>query len=367
MPRRGENIYKRKDKRWEGRYIKAYTADGKAQFGYVYAKSYREAKEKLASARMQPPVSFPARKTFGDYCGEWLNLSQNRVKQSTFAKYHNLIMRRIVPFLGSLLPMQLNTLRIEAYSAELLTQGLSPKTVRDALRVLRAVLQYIRKNIGASFPDIDIIYPREEKKEMRVLSREEQERFVRYLLAEPNPVRFGILLALLTGMRIGEVCALRWKDISLSENVIRVRATMQRLQTFDRCAAAKTEVVIGEAKSSTSHRVIPLTGQAAQLCSAMQVPDGEAFILTGERGRFVEPRALQYQLKKHTSACGLNDVHFHSLRHTFATRCVEVGFEIKSLSEILGHASAKITLDRYVHASLELKRHNMEKLAAIGF
>ena len=80
----------------------------------------------------------------------------------------------------------------------------------------------------------------------------------------------------------------------------------------------------------------------------------------------MEPRTLQYRLKKHTKECGLDGVHFHTLRHTFATRAVEVGFEIKSLSEILGHASVTITLDRYVHSSLELKRDNMKKLKAAG-
>lgn len=80
----------------------------------------------------------------------------------------------------------------------------------------------------------------------------------------------------------------------------------------------------------------------------------------------MEPRTLQYRLAKYTKECGLEGVHFHTLRHTFATRCVEVGFEIKSLSEILGHATTTITLDRYVHSSIELKRNNMSKLAAIG-
>ena len=131
--------------------------------------------------------------------------------------------------------------------------------------------------------------------------------------------------------------------------------------------AGKTEVVVGEPKSETSKRLIPLTDYAAELCGRMSAPGPAAFVLTGQAGRFMEPRTMQYRLAGYTKACGLENVNFHALRHTFATRCVEVDFEIKSLSEILGHSTVKVTLDRYVHSSIELKRENMQKLPAIGF
>lgn len=93
----------------------------------------------------------------------------------------------------------------------------------------------------------------------------------------------------------------------------------------------------------------------------------EAYLLTGDLDRFVEPRTLQYRLAKYTKECNLDGVYYHVLRHTFATRCVEVDFEIKSLSEVLGHSSPRITLERYVHSSMELKKENMKKLFAIGY
>lgn len=140
---------------------------------------------------------------------------------------------------------------------------------------------------------------------------------------------------------------------------------MQRLQVLDDTANARTKINVGDAKSMASERIIPMNDSIKALCEKMLVSDGEAYVLTGESARFLEPRTVQYRLAKYTAACGITGVHFHTLRHTFATRCVEVGFEIKSLSEILGHASAKVTLDRYVHSSLELKRANMDKLAAV--
>ncbi len=377
MAKKGNNIYKRKDNRWEGRYIKGYTLAGRIQYGYVYGKSYRETREKqlkaqTALASCQTPPK-PGKKTFGDYCDEWLILNRSRVKPATYVKYYNIVNNHIKPLVGECLPQAFNQVFIETFSHRLLTEGslktpkgLSPKTVRDILMVLHGVLKYIKRETGDGTSGIEIVYPKEEKKEMRVLTKEEQSRFVRYLLSEMDSCKFGVLLALLTGMRIGEVCALRWRDISINDKTVQVEGTMQRLQTLDG-AAQKTSVVVGSPKSETSKRVIPLTDEAAALCSQMKPETPDAFVLTGVPGHFMEPRALQYRLAKYTKACGLEQVNFHALRHTFATRCVEVDFEIKSLSEILGHSTVKVTLDRYVHPSMELKRENMKKLPAIGF
>lgn len=367
MARRGENIYKRKDNRWEGRYVKGYDYKGKTQFGYVYAKTYREVREKLTAAK-QNTISKPTsnRKNFSCFCDEWLILSRNRVKESTYVKYHNTVNRHLKPELGNYLPQNLNTVLIEEFSNKLLITGLSPKTVRDVLVVLKAILKHCRRQIGTVFPDIEVIYPKERKKDMRVLTLEEQKQFVDYLLTDMDESKFGVLLALLTGMRIGEICALKWENIAVNERKIHISSTMQRLQVLDNNTNAKTKIAVGEAKSLTSNRIIPMNDFTVALCKQMQVANGNAYVLTGNPVHFLEPRAVQYRLAKYTSDCNLTDVHFHTLRHTFATRCVEVGFEIKSLSEILGHASAKVTLDRYVHSSFELKRANMDKLATVG-
>ena len=212
---------------------------------------------------------------------------------------------------------------------------------------------------------VEINYPKIGKKEMRVLSREEQERFISYLQSDLDPCRFGILLALCTGIRIGELCALRWEYVSTRDKAIKIVETLQRLRDTGITQNARTRIVIGPPKSDTSVRTIPMTEYVAGLCRHMKPQSSAAYVLTGTDA-FMEPRVLQYRLEKYTQACGLEGVHFHTLRHTFATRAVEVGFEIKSLSEILGHASVTITLDRYVHSSLELKRDNMQKLNAAG-
>lgn len=367
MSRRGENIYKRKDNRWEGRYIKGYDCSGKAMFGYIYARSYRDARQKLSECKRDAAAgSARNKRDFGKFCDEWLILSRSRVKDSTYVKYHTIIKKHIEPKFGDMLPQMLNTVIIEEFSHGLLTEGMSVKTVKDILTVLRSVLKYCRSQLSSSFPDIEIIYPKERNREMRVLTLDEQETLVQYLTSDTDSIKFGILLALLTGMRIGEICALKWSSISLDEKTVHVCATMQRLKTFEQGTEKKTKVIVGDTKSETSDRVIPLSDFALSLCLKMKPESEDAYVLTGDAERFMEPRAVQYRLGKYTAECGLDGVHFHALRHTFATRCVEVGFEIKSLSEILGHSSTKVTLDRYVHSSLELKRSNMDKLSAIG-
>lgn len=367
---KGENIFKRKDGRWEARYIKGYELSGKIKYGFCYGKTYKEAKEKVTKCKAamvtgQPIPKANGKHRFAFYCDEWLNASKGKLKESTAVKYSSMLEKHIKPKLGGCFPLGLTSGLIDNFRDELLfEEELSPKTVKDVLVLLRTILRYTAKQFPNSFPQIDITYPRESKKEMRVLTIDEQKKFVSYLLDEMDECKFGILLSLFTGMRIGELCALRWENISLKDNTIKITSTMQRLQNTNADAESKTRIIVGAPKSEMSQRTIPLTEQAAELCGRMNPQSKAAYVLTGT-DKFMEPRTLQYRLEKYTRDCGLEGVHFHTLRHTFATRCVEVGFEIKSLSEILGHASTTITLDRYVHASIDLKRDNMNKLATV--
>lgn len=373
MARKGENIYKRKDGRWEARYIKSYSIDGKAKYGYCYAASYHEAKEKVSLVKAallsdQPAANGDVRKHFAIYCDEWLKLNRLKVKESTYVKYYTMINNHIKPKLGGCYVAALTSFVIEEFSHEcLFEEELSPKTVKDILVLLKSILKYTRKSYNGTMAEIEITYPKEVKKEMRVLTQEEQKRFTEFLLADMDSVKFGVLLTLMTGLRIGEICALRWSDISLKENLIRVGATMQRIKNLDEGENAKTKIIISDPKSDSSIRLIPLTNYTVELCKMLGNHDPTAFVLSGSSEFYMEPRSLQYRLERFTKECDLEGVHYHTLRHSFATRCVEVDFEIKSLSEILGHSTPKITLERYVHTSMELKRSNMNKLSLLGY
>lgn len=274
---KGENIFKRKDGRWESRYIRDRAPSGKIIYSFCYGKTYREAKEKVTKLRASEK---PAAQTVTEQpmisvlSAGWLDKKRSEVKESTIIKYECIVTRHINPTLGDCAPDRLTAGRIDEFSRGLLNSGLSAKMVHDILVVLRGVLVYAAAIAGNGSVVPRIRYPARERKEMRVLTREE---------------------------------------------------------LYDR----------------------------------MRHENGAAYILTGSE-RCMEPRTLQYRMKKYARDCGLDGVHFHTLRHTFATRAVEAGFEIKSLSEILGHSTTTITLDRYVHSSLELKRKNMRKLSEIG-
>ena len=365
MSRKGENIYKRKDGRWEGRYKKGVASNSRTIYGSCYGKTYREVKEKLENCKRKMPQSLGCKKLFGTYCDEWLVVNQNNVKESTFVKYSTAIKNHIKPFFGGYQPEMITTeLTAEFVNHLIEVKILSTKTVKDLTVLLKSILKYVASSRKIDL--IEIATPKYTAKQIRVLSKEEQQRFIGYLSADLDSPKFGVLFALMTGLRLGEVCALRVKDISLKEKTVTVRETMQRIKNLDN-DGRKTKIVFTKPKSSTSARVVPLTNMAYELCKErLRKYAMNAFLLTGSETKTIEPRVMQYHIKKYSAACGIEDMHFHVLRHTFATRCVEVGFEIKSLSEVLGHSTPRITLERYVHSSLEFKRQNMTKLEAIG-
>lgn len=365
---KGENIFKRKDGRWEARYIKGCNESGKIIYGYCYGKSYREAKEKAAKFctfenRASQLLGVPNRHRLTYFCDDWLQSCRGRLKESTCCRYETAVVNHICPKLGMWYPQAISDEQVEKFTSDLLADGLSPKTVKDILIVLRLIMQHASKQIPGGLKALEYVYPKEQKKEARVLTLDEQERFLRYLADDIDCCKFGVILAMFTGLRIGELCALKWENISVKEKTVKVGATMQRLKNVS--DGARTKIVTGTPKSDLSTRIIPLSDAAVKLCRQMAVRDQGAYILTGTRD-FIEPRTLQYRFKKYASDCGLEGAHFHTLRHTFATRCIEVGFEIKSLSEILGHATTSITMERYVHSSMTLKRENMRKLKAVG-
>ena len=351
--------------RWEGRYKKGVASNSRTIYGSCYGKTYREVKEKLEDCKRKMPQSLGCKKLFGTYCDEWLVVNQNNVKESTFVKYSTAIKNHIKPFFGGYQPEMITTeLTAEFVNHLIEVKILSTKTVKDLTVLLKSILKYVASSRKIDL--IEIATPKYTAKQIRVLSKEEQQRFIGYLSADLDSPKFGVLFALMTGLRLGEVCALRVKDISLKEKTVTVRETMQRIKNLDN-DGRKTKIVFTKPKSSTSARVVPLTNMAYELCKErLRKYAMNAFLLTGSETKTIEPRVMQYHIKKYSAACGIEDMHFHVLRHTFATRCVEVGFEIKSLSEVLGHSTPRITLERYVHSSLEFKRQNMTKLEAIG-
>ena len=350
MPRRGENIYKRKDGRWEARYVKEISIDGVKKYGSVYAKTYNEVKTKQQLFLLPEKTKQHSVKVVADIMYEWLEVNKNQVKITTYQKYKSTIEKHIIPELGRIQIRYLSSAIIQQYTDKLLSKAISRTTVNDILIVLGMGLAYAEKEYSFHISKISLV--KNPPKEMRVLSVVEQNTFVKYLLNKNDDFSFGMLIGLFTGLRIGELCALTWDDIG--ENTIRVNKTVQRVQQD-----GYTEILTLSPKTLSSNRIIPIPKELMLLLKARK---GNGTVLKQENGRSIEPRLMQIKFKKYTAECGIENINFHSLRHSFATRCVEVGFDIKTLSEILGHSDVKTTLNKYVHSSMEQKTKQMDLL-----
>lgn len=371
MPKKGENIYKRKDGRWEGRYIKSRTVSGKIIYGYVYARSYRETKEKLKTKSIlcSSQVTNKNDLAFSCLASEWFENIKLHTKISTQNKYYNMLTNYILPEYGNQPFNAITYDFIETHCKFLLESGgrkgngLSPKTVNDVLAIIRNISKFaIRKGIYVAC-DAASVQIRQNIKPMRILSNAEQSQLCEHILKNPEACSIGILVCLFTGLRIGEICALRWEDISFSEQSIYIHHTLQRIQ-IHQGNKAKTEVVMTTPKSPCSIRKIPLPDEIAKILILNQ-KSSSGYVLTNDDYKFIEPRTMQNKFKKILKAAGIENANFHALRHTFATRCVELGFDVKTLSEILGHATVNITMNRYVHPTYEMKKKNMQKLSGL--
>lgn len=300
--------------------------------------------------------------TFGRYCDNWIAANRTRLKVSSRARYKADIENHIKPFFGDKQLWEITSEDVDSFTQILLyKKQLSAKTARNILALFQSAFLYAKKRSGQQLTDLEIIYPKGPRKEVRVLSEEEEVKLMHFLANEMDLSKFGVYLALRTGLRIGEVCALRWGDISRKSETLSVCRTVQRVQSPDTKSYVKTELVIGSPKTDSSCRTIPLMPDLSALCARFDPKDPQAFVLTGTR-QCMEPRKLQRRLKEYTEECQIKKVHFHTLRHTFATRCIEAGFDVKTLSEILGHSNISVTLNQYVHPNLEQKRENMSRL-----
>ena len=306
---------------------------------------------------------------------QWLENSKMRVKESTYVKYVNLTSNHILPLLGDLEAEKLPTDRIEQFIQSRLEagnkqgRGMAEKSVKDLLIVLKDICRYAALydvNIPCRF---ELIRIRNNENEIQILDKQTQLRLERFLMRDVYNLRkTGILLSLCMGLRLGEICALRKGQILYKEGILQVRSTMQRIQNFNAEVDwkgrenRKTRVIITSPKSACSVRDIPMPGFMIDRLQRLKTSDDDVFVLTGTSRKFIEPRTYENVFKRYLMECNMEIVNFHALRHTFATRCIEKGCDVKTLSEILGHANVNITLNRYVHSSMEQKRKWMSEM-----
>lgn len=375
MSKRGENIYKRKDNRWEGRYRKSVDDNGRIKLGYVYGKTYREVKEKLQIMKTE---SFDAPEenitvTFEKVSIEWMHKEKLIIKESTLSKYAKILENHLLPEFSKVEIQKINSFAVNQFVAKKLKNGrldgkggLSGKTVQDLVMVLKSILKMAEDEYSCKVQIKNAVLPDRKRRKISVLTVDEQKILSRYVLEDIHDLkRLGLLMCMVTGMRLGEICALRWSDLDLNGGILKIRHTLQRIQNISSKSSEKTSVIIDTPKTNSSIREIPLTSSMASILSAVRPRDEDSYFLTGRDDKYMEPRTYQYYFRRTIEQLNITPLNFHGLRHTFATRCVENGFDTKSLSEILGHSNVNITLNRYVHTSMDAKKRQMERTCSI--
>lgn len=359
MARRGENIYKRKDGRWEGRYKSGYKENGQVKYRSVYGHSYAEVRTKLAPLKIAAPaMSTSCRLTVKELFSEWLSAVKLRVKPSTYANYLLKVEKHILPAFGGIRYDTLTVQTINGFIDDKLTSGLSPKYVSDIMIVFKSMAKYSAKIHGFHNILEEVTLPKIYRKELSLLSPIQQRKLCNYLLHNMNPTSLCILLSLYTGLRVGEVCGLMWGDIDFDKRILTVRRTVQRI----RSGVHGTQIIADTPKSRSSRRFIPIPTFIMKLLRDSRSVD-DRYVLSDSK-IIIEPRTLQRRFKAILKKADLPSVGYHCLRHMFATNSLQVGFDVKTLSEILGHSSVETTLNRYVHTSIERKIECMALLEA---
>lgn len=302
-------------------------------------------------------VSRKRRKNFRVVTDEWLKYKKNTVKKSTYYNYSYSVEKYLYPKFADQ-----DITQIKDYNdfIEKLTDTLAPKTVRDIITKLKEIINFYEEEHNTKLNIKKMSLPKMNKKEIQILSNKEKQKLEKYCIQQNDLKSLGILICLNTGLRVGEVCALRWENVDFETRRIHVEKTIERIYSKEE---NKTIVIIDTPKSITSVRTIPINSKLYNILKQIRGKSKKTdFVLTGSSEHYVEPRNYQYHFKEILKRSKVKKYKFHTLRHTFATNCIEAGMDIKSLSEILGHADVSITLNIYVHSSDKAKRKYLEKI-----
>lgn len=351
------NIYHRKDGRYEGRISKGKHKNGKRQFQYFFGRTKDEVQKKMQQVH-EKTYNKPCSLKLSDVYKNWVQSIRYRVKESTLANYEMKAEKHILPAFGKKRIDTVNSKDIYDFMEAKQQEGLSNRYISDIIILMKTIYKYAVKVYHIFNLMNEISLPKKRMPEIALLNENEQAKLEKYITNTSDLTTLGVALSMSTGIRIGELCALQWKDIDLSKRILTVRKTVQRIQCKN--GLKRTKLVITEPKSESSKRTIPIPAFIVDFLKKFE-EDAEQYILSG-KDKPIEPRVMQYRFAKILQNVNLPSIHFHALRHMFASNCIKLGFDVKALSEILGHSSVEITLNRYVHSSFEQKIEYMNRL-----
>lgn len=296
--------------------------------------------------------------TFYEIINGWLTYKYNSVKESTYFKYKYVIEKYLFPKLKTKTIREL--LKYDFNNFICTFNTLDKTTIKMLITILKSVLKFAERKYDIDFKTDLIKFPKKNKTDLQIFTDKEKQKLISYCYKDNSLKSIGILMSLYTGMRIGELCALKWENIDLKEDTITVTKTLQRVY-----ANNSTHILIDSPKSNSSIRKIPINKKLHNLLYTVKKLDdydAQCYFLTGLKDKFIEPRNYQYTFKQILQKINLPVYNFHILRHTFATDCININMDVKSLSKILGHSNVNITLNKYVHPSFENTKVYLEKI-----
>lgn len=299
-------------------------------------------------------------KTLSEVVTLWKIDKKQYVKKSSFSAYVLLIENHLLPTFGE--QSQIEEAQVQAFVFKKLEQGLSQKTIKDILIVLKMVLKFGAKHHWLTHAPFDIQFPTDrEKYNIEVLSRANQKKMMLYIQEHFTFRNLGVYICLSSGMRIGEICALTWEDIDTDNGVINVSKTIQRIYLVED-GLRKTELILDTPKTKNSIREIPMSRDLLKMLKPFKkIVNPSFFVLTND-AKPTEPRTYRSYYKNLMKSLNMPELKFHGLRHSFATRCIESNCDYKTVSVLLGHSNITTTLNLYVHPNLEQKKKAIDQM-----
>lgn len=380
MSKRGNgegSVCRRPDGRWQGSITIGRDDRGRLIRKYFYGKTRKETSEKLNRAieelRDNRFINKSDNPTVEQWCHEWLwSYKRNSVKQKTFDQYETILRTHIIPDLGDIRLADLKTMHIQRIINKMHDSGLSHRTIEVMKIVMHAALKQAQRNKLVSENVCEnVVLPRKQPKHIRVLNEDEQTKLIAAL--KDNYIGRGLLFALYTGMRRGEVLALKWSDYDKNEKIISITKALSRVRTYNK-DGNKTMLTVTTPKTDTSIRTVPLIDKAVELLAEHKRKQERYMELVGDyytdndlifsssRGDYLDPGNFNRKLNKTVKKIGIPRISPHVLRHSFATRGLEAEVSLKAMQELLGHSSITVTGDIYTHILKEQKRKEISKL-----
>lgn len=307
---------------------------------------------------------------YKDWIYEWLIEKKEYIKESTYANYSNNVFNHIIPNLGNYYLDDINHKIIQDFLLNLSktgkkdgSGGLSEKTIKDITIIVKGSLKKAINEEKMKHIVLSFNYPKSQhEKKIYILTKSEQNKITDYVLNNLSTRNIGILISLYSGIRIGELCALKWDDIDLKKGIIYIRKTIQRIYIKDKYKNV-SKIILTTPKTKNANREIPINKNFLEILKKVKA-NKEDYVLTGNK-EYIEPRTYRKYFNKVLDKININRFNFHSLRHTFATNCISLGVDYKTVSELLGHANVNITLNLYVHPRLSQKKKCIDLICKV--